>query len=182
MKKYKRYRSTDMPACSRVSVCLLLAALSLCIASSCSNESSPVGPGNGGEACIHYEDYQHIAGSCDTLGYAKDVAVAGDYAYVVDHDRGIAIIDIREPGSPTIVGSVDLPGEALGVAVLGDYAYVANYSYGLQVIDIRMPGSPVIVRSVATPDNAWDAAASGDCVYVADDSSGLQVAYRQCEL
>jgi len=39
----------------------------------------------------------------DTLGYSRDVAVTGDYAYVVDYDR-LRVIDVSNPAAPIEAG------------------------------------------------------------------------------
>jgi len=78
-----------------------------------------------------------------TPGYAgaKDVAVAGGYAYVADGDAGLRVVDVSSPANPTEVSFYDTLGYANGVAVAGDYAYVAAYG-GLWVMDISTPANP----------------------------------------
>jgi hypothetical protein len=116
-----------------------------------------------------------LAGSWDTPGSARDVAISGDYAYVADGSSGLQVIDITNPASPTLAGSYDTPGYARGVAVSGDYAYVADDLSGLQVIDITNPAIPTLAGSCDTPGYALGVAISGDYAYVADFTSGLQV-------
>jgi len=136
MRKREFYRLAAVRVFWGVSLCLLGTVLFLFMVASCSDKSSPVSPNGGGSDCINYEDYLHIAGSCDTPGYAYGVAVSGDYAYVADHGYGLQVIDISTPGTPVILGSIDTPGYARGVAVSGGYAYVADYyGSGLQVVN-----------------------------------------------
>lgn len=99
------------------------------------------GWGSESSACIDYGDYLHWIGNVQTPGSAYCVAVSGAYAYVVDFETGLQVIDIANPQTPEVVGSVDTPYEAYGLAVSGTHAYVAHY-YGLQVIDITNPQSP----------------------------------------
>jgi hypothetical protein len=77
-----------------------------------------------------------LAGSCYTPGYAYDVAISGDYAYVADYTYGLQVINITNPASPTLAGYYDTPGGAHGVAISGEYAYVADRDSGLQVIGV----------------------------------------------
>ena len=115
-------------------------------------------PGSAAKAaCIdYYGDYLHLAGSVDTPGSARCVAVQGDYAYVAATTSGLQVVDITTPELPVIVGGVDTPDCAHGVAVQGNYAYVADRYSGLQVVDITTPELPVIVGGVDTPSNAYD--------------------------
>ncbi len=77
-----------------------------------------------------------LVGNYDTSELALGVQVMGNYAYVADYDKGLQIIDIRNPTTPTLKGSYDTSGSAWGVQVMGDYAYVADQHLGLQIIDV----------------------------------------------
>ncbi len=116
-----------------------------------------------------------LAGSYDTPGYARGVAISGDYAYVADVSLGLRVIDIADPTNPSHAGSYDTPGYAWSVAIAGDYAYVADEASGLQVIDISDPTVPSLAGSYDTPAAAYGIAIAGDYAYVADWTSGLQV-------
>jgi hypothetical protein len=112
--------------------------------------------------------------------YITDVTVSGSYAYVAALD--FKVIDISDPGAPTVVGTVGFPfNQPAGVAVSGSYAYVTDpYGYDpestqsgrLRIIDISNPASPTQVGSVhSTGGKVWGPASgiavSGDYVYVA---------------
>jgi hypothetical protein len=115
-----------------------------------------------------------LVGGCDTPGDAYGVAIAGDYAYVVE-DGGFRVIDISNSVNPTLVGSYDMLSGATGVAIAGDYAYVAaNYS-GLLVINISNPMTPSLAGSYNTSGYARDVAIGGDYAYVSDYDGGLKV-------
>jgi hypothetical protein len=113
-----------------------------------------------------------IIGSVDTPGYAYDVTVVGDTAYLAD-SSSLRVIDISNPAGPQIIGSVNTPGNISDVAVFGDTAYVAGGS--LQIIDISNPVSPKIIGSVDTPGSARGVVVVGDTAYVAAMSYGLQI-------
>jgi len=72
--------------------------------------------------------------SYDTAGYAKGVAVSGDYAYVANGSNGLVIVDVSSKSAPALAGSYDTVGSAQGVAVSGDYAYVADGVNGLVIL------------------------------------------------
>ncbi|MFM5897996.1 MAG: DUF4347 domain-containing protein, partial [Dolichospermum sp.] len=116
-----------------------------------------------------------LVGNYDTSGYANDVQVVGNYAYVADHDSGLQIIDISNPTTPTLKGNYDTSGYASGVQVVGNYAYVADGYSGLQIIDISNPAAPTLVGNYDTPNLAHGVQIVGNCAYVADWGSGLQI-------
>jgi hypothetical protein len=112
---------------------------------------------------------------------ARDVAVSGNYAYVVFRKPGmppqeiidgLEIIDISDPTKPRRVSGCDIGGFATGVAVSGNHAYVAGTLTGLQVIDISDPANPKRVGGNSSISGE-DVAVAGDKVYVAAGEDGL---------
>ncbi|MFK8055328.1 MAG: hypothetical protein AB8F78_04325 [Saprospiraceae bacterium] len=64
-------------------------------------------------------------------------AVLGDTLFIVDHLRGIHIIDNRDPGSPEAISFITIPG-CTSVAINGNFLYVNNLS-DLVTLDITDP-------------------------------------------
>lgn len=109
---------------------------------------------------------------------ARDVVVQGDLAYVADDHQGLLIVDVSNPGAPTLRGAWQdpvSPGYPLGVAVKGQYAFLAGGEAGVQVIEVSDPDNPVGVAHYDTPGYAFDVVLAGDYAYVADDWSGLVI-------
>ncbi len=116
-----------------------------------------------------------LAGYFSTTGYAYDVAVAGNVAFVAADGHGLYIVDITDPTSPAEIAVYNTAGLSRGVAIAGDYAYVTDYENGLVVIDIGDPAIPALAGGYDTPGRARHVAVEGNYAYVADDSTGLQV-------
>lgn len=108
-------------------------------------------------------------------GFANNVDVSGNYAYVAAGSAGLQVVDVSNHSSPRIVASLDTPGNANDVKVVGPRAYVADGSAGLQVIDISNPTLPRFLGFLDTPGEAYDVAVSGNHVFIADGPSGLQI-------
>ncbi len=83
-----------------------------------------------------------------------DIAVAGNYAYVVD-GAAFHIVDITNPTAPDLIHTSDLEF-AYKVSIAGDYAYVVQdcnrfgnpcgwYNVNLSILDISDPNAPVHV-------------------------------------
>jgi hypothetical protein len=112
-------------------------------------------------------------GSWHTSGRTAGVLVIEPYAYVVDWDSGLSVVDISDPTNPFAVGNCDTPGIANRVAVNGNTAYVADGpDGGLRVIDITDPTAPTQVGAYDTPGTAIDVAAAGNYAYLADGRIG----------
>ena len=107
---------------------------------------------------------------------AYDVAVSGDYAYVVTGSTGddLEIFDISDPTSPTKVGGSDAADFAQNIAVSGNYAYVVSGATGddLEIFDVSDPTSPIKVGGAAAAAQANDVVVSGNYAYVVTNSTG----------
>ncbi|MEJ7712733.1 MAG: hypothetical protein WKF84_23510 [Pyrinomonadaceae bacterium] len=108
-------------------------------------------------------------------GYANNVDVSGDYAYVAAGSSGLQVVSVIDRNAPAIIGSYNTPGNANDVKVIGDRAYVADGTSGLEVFDVSTPNNPVLLGTADTPGEAQDVVIIGDRAYVADGRGGLQV-------
>jgi hypothetical protein len=110
----------------------------------------------------------------ETEATAYDVYISGNYAYIADGWKGLAIIDITDPTNPGAPVYRNTYGDAQAVYVSGNYAYIADYEDGLAIIDIsdpENPGAPVYMDT----ECAMDVYVKGDYAYVADEINGLAV-------
>jgi len=79
-------------------------------------------------------------GSYDTERDTWDIALAGDYVYVVESyefcgcDGWLRVVDVSDPAHPIEVGFYDTPGSARGVSVSEGYVYVADDYGGLIIL------------------------------------------------
>lgn len=92
------------------------------------------------------------------LNYPVDVAVSGEYAYVVDQisPGRLTVVNVSNPENPRVVTSFANPAlnGAYRIRVRGDFAYVSAASADdVAVLDISNPLSP---RLAATVSNGAD--------------------------
>jgi hypothetical protein len=111
----------------------------------------------------------------DIPGFANNVDVSGEYAYVAAGATGLQVVFVADRSAPQIIGSRDTPGNANDVVVERARAYVADGAAGLQILDVSDPTNPIIIGSLDTPGNAQDVVVRGTLAYVADGNSGLQI-------
>ncbi len=96
-------------------------------------------------------------------------AVSGNYAYAVDSDGNVYVVDITNPAYPTVDGSISTEAEyPSGIAVSGNYAYVADGNSGnVYVVNISDPANPTLAGSVDTgADYLDESTVSGSYLYV----------------
>jgi hypothetical protein len=94
--------------------------------------------GPAGLQIVDYADTSNIeiVGSFATGGYAKEVCVAGDKAYLATETSGVQIIDISDVASPKRLGIVKTKHSALGITKSNGYVFAVDQYDGLIVIKI----------------------------------------------
>jgi hypothetical protein len=112
----------------------------------------------------------------DTPGFAIDIAVAGDFAYLADVP-GVSIIDISDVTAPVEVARIDrlLNHHHQSVAVAGHYLYIGEIGSGMRVFDITDPSEPVELVTFDTQTKVWDITIRGDFAYIAAYDQGLLI-------
>lgn len=108
-------------------------------------------------------------------GYANNVDVAGDVAYVAAGSKGLQILNVANRAAPAIIGSLDTEGTAIDVRVVGNVVYLADGDRGLQVIDVTDPAAPKLLASYETGGIAQDVKVDKQFAYIADGSNGLEI-------
>ena len=121
-------------------------------------------------------NYMKLLGETATLPDAiREIAVAGNYAYVATGSGGLHVIDVSNPYAPNEVGALTQALDTRGVFLRGQYAYLADGSYGLRVVDVSDPAHPTQVGICDTPGEAINVVITDTVAYVADNSAGIQV-------
>ncbi len=113
-----------------------------------------------------------LVGGVEVPGQVRDVALAGDHAYLAVEDGGFQVINIRDPENPVRAGGIQGIDSPLGLAVDGDHAYLAALSR-LVVIDVSAPSQPLVIATVDGLSEATGIEVAGDYAYVASGNAGL---------
>ncbi|MGH8103884.1 MAG: Ig-like domain-containing protein, partial [bacterium] len=108
-------------------------------------------------------------------GFANNVDVSGDYAYVAAGATGLQVVDVSNRSNPRVVAALDTSGNANDVKVVGTTAYIADGSAGLRIIDITNPLAPVLRGTLDTAGIAQDVVIKDRLAYVADGAAGLRI-------
>lgn len=113
-----------------------------------------------------------LVGQWDTSGYAKDVVVVNNHAYIADDIGGLCIVDISDPSDPMIEG-IFASGESINsVTIRDNYAYVTAEE-GFFIFDISKPSNPIKIGENCSI-SAYNVVVSGNYAYLAS-YSGLDV-------
>ena len=114
-----------------------------------------------------------VIASSDTAGTAVDVAARDEVVAVADSEEGVALFNIFNGMSPTLIARVDTPGSAQAVDVGNDVIAVADGEQGLALIDISDPPAAGIIAQVETPGSAVAVGIQAGLAYVGTDNGSL---------
>lgn len=107
-----------------------------------------------------------IVGSVTSqINDTRSAHIAGNYAYLVGDNAGLAVIDISDPTDPTETGFTGGVAQARDIFAVGNYAYVAT-DPGLAVIDVSDPANPALAATLAISGTTQGLYVSGDYAYV----------------
>ncbi|NJL26811.1 MAG: hypothetical protein HC897_02490, partial [Thermoanaerobaculia bacterium] len=77
-------------------------------------------------------------------GFAHDVEIAGDLAYVAAGAAGVVLVDVSDRAAPFVVATFDTPGNCQALRVEGSPLYVADGT-SLQILDLTNPLAPSVL-------------------------------------
>ena len=112
------------------------------------------------------------------LPYRCALAIDSDFAYVASGQKGLFIIDIRNPYNLRQVGSYrsyDVNESINDIKVSGDIAYAADYDRGLIILDIYDRSNPRLLGYCPTDGSAEAISVQGNYAYIADGNNGLRI-------
>ncbi|HQP97810.1 MAG TPA: FG-GAP-like repeat-containing protein [bacterium] len=107
-------------------------------------------------------------------GYARNIKVSGNYAYIADIAFGVVIAEISVPDLP-IGLRPNNTGDGMGLYVRDNLVYLAAGEEGLKILDVSNPSLPVVVGVSDTPGQAWDVWVVGNYAYIADLEQGMAI-------
>ena len=106
----------------------------------------------------------------DTPGFAYDVVIAGNHAYVAD-SSALLVLDVENPASPREVGRIVVGHMLWNVSLVGNYACVADRLGDLHIIDVSSDTSPQQVGQIRpTVSGVMDILAEGNFAYCTTDN------------
>lgn len=130
-------------------------------------------------ACEALEARQLLAatfaesGFIDTAGFATGSDRQGDYLYIADSDRGLAIYNIARVGSPVLVAS--LTGLSVNDVTVKNNLAILSLDNGVQLVDVTDPTRPVELGAFQTAFPVSETEIGDGVAYVAGGAGGLTI-------
>jgi len=120
-------------------------------------------------------------GYLDTNGNTSGVADDGTDAFIADGLKGLKVIDVSTPASPSLSDTYPTGGTTRDVAVsivgaiTDTLAYIADPDSGLRIIDVTDPTNANQIGFYDTQGIPYGVDVLGNYVYVADGVHGLRI-------
>jgi hypothetical protein len=109
-----------------------------------------------------------LLGSYFSSGWISNVAVSGNYAYVLDnhYQPYLYVVNLNVPSNPTIISKCFIPGGPCEISISGNYGYIASSLAGLQIINISDPESTYVVGGLAFDRPVFKVCAQGNYAFL----------------
>ena len=111
----------------------------------------------------------------------KGLDVSGYYAYIIDNEFGLTIIDVSDPTAPRKISSWVIGGTSAGLAqdidIMDKYAYIAFFDIGLAIVNVTSPFNPRMIscwRKSSSIGDIYSVDVDGKYAYLAH-SYGLTI-------
>ncbi len=116
-----------------------------------------------------------VVANADSPGWAEDVAIEGDYAFVADGWEGFTVFRIDAGETPVLVTNLDLSGYCQNIEVRDHLVGLASRNGGTHFLDVTDPAAPILLGTIVTSDAADLAFGEDGLVLVIDRDEGLVV-------
>ena len=117
-----------------------------------------------------------ITGSVELTGQPVNVIVKDNIAYVATQTTGIALVDVTNAASPTVLATYDTPGLCYGVDLLGGFLVGADGLDGIVTLDVRDTTYPKKLYGGVITGNVLNATVWDTYAALSGGSDGLMVA------
>ncbi len=109
--------------------------------------------------------------------YFSDVAIAGNYAYLVENNYGLRIVNISNSESPQLVSSCPITHSSNRIALYGNRALVTYQGIdgSCSIVDISNILAPQLTTDIQLGDYVYDVTVAGNYAYIANSSYGLRI-------
>ncbi len=112
-----------------------------------------------------------------TTGFAQDVVIKDNLAYIAQGEVGLMVVDVADPGNPETVSvkSDDVRGYSSKIAMKDSVVYIAAGTFGVTVLNVSNPAEPVVTASNLSIKPAKNLYVMGDFLFTPISEQGLKV-------
>jgi hypothetical protein len=120
-----------------------------------------------------------LLGQMPLPGVPSDIAARQGVVFIACQGVGLLIVDVADPGNPTLLMQVPLPEQAVQVVLDGSRAYVREFSpfvvNRMDVYDISDPASPALLGTFEPGWRMVSVSVRSDRVYATADDGSMRI-------
>jgi len=119
-----------------------------------------------------------IVSSYTTAGYAQDVLVKDNLAYIAQGEVGLMIVNVSDPVNPETVSilSDGVRGYSNKIEMKDSVVYIAAGSFGVTVLSVADPSVPYVTIANTSMKPAKGLHVMGNYLYTAISEQGVKIA------
>ncbi len=121
-----------------------------------------------------------VVATLDLGRRSRQIALSGNYAYMLADSLDLAIVDISNPLAPAPVSTLLCSGYSQDLTVSGNHVYIADGDQGLTVVDVSDPATPFIAGhsdlGLTAGHYAFCVEVSGNYAYLSGHSREIFIA------
>lgn len=132
------------------------------------------------DICVDAQSNQGLEiveiGKLETAGFAANVQVRGDVAFVSASEAGLYIVNISDPAHPTEMSRYNTSIDHIhGFYLDENLVYFADYTQGLKILDISDLGNPTLIGQFHDGGEAGTFDVCEGLAFLADYEDGLEI-------
>jgi len=98
-------------------------------------------------------------------GYAYDIRISDNFAYVSAMDSGLFVLDLSDPVNPAFITPTSMCEYTYDTFLLSDTALVADGLFGLKIINFENPETPELLLKYGIMGAIYGLGGDGDYLY-----------------
>ncbi|MFN8547393.1 MAG: FlgD immunoglobulin-like domain containing protein [Candidatus Eisenbacteria bacterium] len=125
-------------------------------------------------ACVSASEYMHIVSSLDLGMNNHDIALMDARLYLANESLGLAVVDVADPYTPTLVAHLSTGSPITQVEAIGGRIYLTDAT-GLRILKSQRSGPPVQLGSFGASGTKIDLKVEGNLVFLLTAELGLRI-------
>ncbi len=120
-------------------------------------------------------DRPFVAGKWIFPGTPEDVAISGDFSYVLCSNSGIHLLNVEDPENPQMVSNFYAPYNNNDIEVEGSSVYFTALLMGMQILDFSDPLSPAVIGRYRPEGYTYGLSVQEGYAYLRNSGNGIQI-------
>lgn len=124
--------------------------------------------------CISAAEYMQVVAQLDLNGNNLDIALMGTRLYLANEELGLAVVDVSNPYSPSLLSTLDTGTPITQVEAVDGLVYLTD-GVGLRIVKVNAAGTASILGTFGASGTRRDLTVASGLAYLATAEFGVRV-------